>query len=195
MYSRRTKILLGCISLSTLVFVWSSLSQNSSAISWTLATTTLMATLWITEAIPMGATSLLPIAIFPLVGVMDVKEVTPLYASHIIFLFIAGFLLAFAMEKWQLHKRIAYKIISIIGFEPKRILLGFILASFILSMWINNTATTIVLLAPALAIIKEFKATNSSKWFGVVLLLGIELVPTHRRDDRALIFLPGRRST
>ncbi len=173
MLSRRIKILLGCISLSTIVFVWSSMSENSSEINWTLATTTLMAALWITEAVPMGATSLLPIAIFPLAGIMDAKEVTPLYASHIIFLFIAGFLLAFAMEKWQLHKRIAFKIISLIGFEPKRILLGFILASFILSMWINNTATTIVLLAPALAIINEFKAKNSSKWFGVVLLLGI----------------------
>jgi sodium-dependent dicarboxylate transporter 2/3/5 len=173
MLNRRFKMLLASVGLSILVFVWSSLSGNANEMNWVLGTTALMASLWITEAIPMGATSLLPIAIFPLTGVLDIKEVTPLYASHIIFLFIAGFLLAFAMERWQLHRRIAFKIIGLIGFEPKRILLGFVLASFILSMWINNTATTIVLLAPALAIINEFKSKSSNQWFGVVLLLGI----------------------
>lgn len=173
MPNRRFKMLLACVGLAIIVFSCSSLSQNPIEMSWVLGTTTLMAGLWISEAIPMGATSLLPIAIFPLAGVLDIKEVTPLYASHIIFLFIAGFLLAFAMERWHLHRRIAFKIIGLIGFEPKRILLGFVIASFILSMWINNTATTIVLLAPALAIINEFKSKSNNQWFGVVLLLGI----------------------
>lgn len=142
-------------------------------ISGLLFSTVLMALLWVTEAIPLGATSLLPIALFPLFGIADVKVVTPLYANHIIFLFIAGFLMAFAMEKWGLHKRIAFRIIGMIGQKPLSILLGFMLASFILSMWISNTATTIMLLAPALAIIAEFKQRKGGQQFGIALLLGI----------------------
>lgn len=139
--------------------------------------TALMATLWITEAVPLGATSLLPIVLFPLTGIADVKMVTPLYAHHIIFLFIAGFLLAFAMEKWNLHRRIAFKIIGLIGFSPVRILAGFMIASFVLSMWISNLATTILLLAPALAVINEFKQSGmKSPKFGVGLLLGIAYI-------------------
>lgn len=160
--------------LSVGTFLTVVLSGGDRPIAWVLATAALMAALWITEAIPIGATSLLPIAVFPLAGLADVKEVAPLYGSHIVFLFIAGFLLAFAMEKWSLHKRIAYKIIDTMGYAPKRILLGFIAAAFLLSMWINNTSTTIVLLAPALAIIKELNPKgHSSSWLGTALLLGI----------------------
>lgn len=160
--------------LSASTFFVVLLLGGASNMAWVLATAVLMASLWITEGIPIGATSLLPIAIFPLAGVADVKEIAPLYGSHIVFLFIAGFLLAFAMEKWGLHQRIAYKIIGTIGYAPKRILLGFIAAAFLLSMWINNTSTTIVLLAPALAIIKELNPEGKSNFqLGTALLLGI----------------------
>lgn len=173
--NRRYLLLLSCLAIAIVTFSYLSVfTEVSKQACWVLATTALMASLWITEAVPMGATSLLPIAIFPFAGIADVKEITPLYASHILFLFIAGFLLAFAMEKWNLHRRMAYKVISLVGFEPIKILLGFILASFVLSMWISNTATTIVLLAPALAVIQEFTSNEKSKsWFGVALLLGI----------------------
>lgn len=171
---KRFYILLLCVLLSAITFGIVRSTLESSDIAWVLATTVLMASLWITEAIPMGVTSLLPMAIFPLVGIADMKDITPLYAKHIIFLFIAGFLLAFAMEKWNLHQRMAYKVISLVGFKPVNVLLGFILASFVLSMWISNTAATIVLLAPALAIIKEFNPDNKpNHWFGITLLLGI----------------------
>jgi len=170
----RTVVIGSCLLLAVVIFIACTLSGTDRKTAWVLSTTGLMASLWITEAIPLGATSLLPIAIFPFAGIADVKEVAPLYASHIIFLFIAGFLLAFAMEKWNLHRRIAFKIIQLIGFSPKKMLLGFIMASFVLSMWINNTATTIVLLAPALAVIKEFPHGNKQQSFiGIALLLGI----------------------
>lgn len=172
MGGRSVKILLS-IAAALVVFVLVKFNEGTPQMAWVLATTALMAALWIGEPIPMGATSLLPIAIFPLAGIADAKTITPLYANHIIFLFIEGFLLAFAMERWHLHQRIAYKIIDFIGFKPQRIILGFITAAFVLSMWINNTATTIVLLAPALAIIAELKQKDHESAFGVALLLGI----------------------
>ncbi|MFQ6674017.1 MAG: SLC13 family permease, partial [Fidelibacterota bacterium] len=99
-----------------------------------------MALWWITEVIPLGMTGLLPVVLFPLGGVMSGKMVAPIYANHIIFLFIGGFMVALAMERWNLHKRIALKILTVTGTSPTRILLGFMGATWFLSMWISNTA-------------------------------------------------------
>ncbi|MEJ2544998.1 MAG: DASS family sodium-coupled anion symporter [Calditrichaceae bacterium] len=145
----------------------------------------LMATWWITEAIPIPATALLPIALFPLLGVMKAAESTTQYANHLIFLFLGGFFIAVTMEKWQLHTRIALHTIKLIGVGPSRIILGFMLATAFLSMWISNTATAMMMLPIALAVVNQaadfIKKNNiddidirpSYFRFGTALMLGI----------------------
>ncbi|WP_027859041.1 SLC13 family permease [Marinobacterium jannaschii] len=149
------------------------------------AIATLMATWWITEAIPIPATSLLPIALYPSLGVMKSAQATPSYANHLIFLFMGGFLLAIAMERWNLHRRIALHTIRIVGVGPDRIILGFMVATAFLSMWVSNTATTMMMVPIGLAIIKQTLSALEENPvngvssqpeqfnFGISLMLGI----------------------
>ena len=135
-----------------------------------------MAVWWITEIVPLAITSLLPVALFPLFGIMDGRAVSATYFNDVIFLFMGGFLVALAMEKWDLHKRIAFKILCLTGTSPARILLGFMLASFFLSMWISNTATVMMMLPIAMAIINQLDSlmnNKSSSKFSLGILLGI----------------------
>lgn len=118
---------------------------------------------WMVEAIPIGITSLLPLLLFPIADVMSVHDTSNFYASPIIFLFIGGFIIALAMEKWMLHKRIALLIIRRIGTNQRQILLGFILATALLSMWISNTATTLMMLPIGISIITQFETIFKSK--------------------------------
>ena len=132
---------------------------------------------WLSEAIPLPATALLPIPLMPLLGIGGIKEVTTQYAHPIIFLFLGGFIMAGAMQKWGLHKRIALKIVSIVGTSPANIIGGFMLSTAFLSMWISNTSATIMMYAVAISVI-DFVArkTNDEKVirrFGVALMLGI----------------------
>ena len=140
-----------------------------------LLTVIWMAIWWITEAIPIAVTSLLPIVLFPLFGIMDLSNTAESYGNKIIFLFIGGFILALAVEKWNLHKRIALTIISIIGSNVSNVLLGFMVATAFLSMWISNTATTVMMLPIALSVINQFKIDDKhfSVVFGKVLMLSI----------------------
>lgn len=136
----------------------------------------LMAIFWVTEAIPLAITSLLPFLLFPLLGIMSAKEVAPYYINSTIFLFIGGFLIALAMERWQLHKRIAYKIISFFGAKPSNLILGFMSSAMILSMWVSNTATALIMLPIGLAVYSaiEDKIQAEAKTNLVnALLLGI----------------------
>jgi sodium-dependent dicarboxylate transporter 2/3/5 len=119
-----------------------------------LATSWWMAAWWITERAPAAITALLPILIFPLTGAVTVSDTTRHYGHPYIFLFMGGFLLATAMEKWSLHRRIAYSIIRSIGFRPDRLVLGFMVATAFLSMWISNTATAVMLLPVAIALLR-----------------------------------------
>ncbi len=121
------------------------------------AVAALMAAWWVSEAVPIPATALLPIALFPLLGVMKTQQVTSAYANHLIYLFMGGFLIAVTMEKWQLHKRIALHTIKLVGVSPKRIVLGFMLATAFLSMWISNTATAMMMVTIGLALIRQVK--------------------------------------
>lgn len=149
------------------------------------AVAVLMAVWWITEAIPIPATALLPIFLFPLLGVMEGSVVTLSYANHLIYLFMGGFLIAVTMEKWNLHRRIALYTIRLVGITPNRIILGFMLSTWFLSMWISNTATTMMMLTIALAVVGRvangIRSDTALKLdvepghfrFGTALMLGI----------------------
>ena len=142
------------------------------------ALTVLMAIWWVSEAIPIAATALLPIVLLPLLGVMDAGQVTLAYGHHLIFLFMGGFLIAVTMEKWGLHRRIAMHIIRRVGFTPARIILGFMLATAFLSMWISNTATTMLMMTIALGVIRQTGGERGAMpagqdRFGTALMLGI----------------------
>ncbi len=151
------------------------LDPQNPLVTRTAAVAALMAIWWITEAIPIPATALLPVALFPLLGIMKGKTVAASYFNHIIFLFIGGFIMALAMQKWNLHRRIALRIILIIGSSPRRILLGFMLATAFLSMWISNTATTMMMVPIALAVIIKLRESSGKKMsrFSAGLLIGI----------------------
>lgn len=166
--------------LTLLFFSPEGLSTEGKAI---LASTIWVAVWWMTEAVPIPVTSLLPIILFPLTGGLDLKTTTSSYGDGTIFLFMGGFMIALAMEKWDLHKRIALYIISVIGTNTDRIVLGFMVATGFLSMWISNTATAMMMVPIALAIIyqvsealKNDTSIDTSKenfGFGKALMLGI----------------------
>jgi len=135
-----------------------------------------MAIWWICEVVPLAVTALLPIILFPLLGIMDGKDVAPIYFNHVIFLFIGGFLVALAMQKWQLHRRLAIKILILFGSKPQNILLGFMVSTAFLSMWISNTATTMMMVPIAFSIIiklEELIEKERLKKYTVGVFLGI----------------------
>ena len=135
-----------------------------------LSSTLWIAIWWITETIPIAATALIPIVLFPLSGGLDLSATTASYGHKFVFLYLGGFLIAIGIEKWNLHKRIAINIISFIGVDARRVILGFMLATAFLSMWISNTATSVMMLPIGIAIIKQL---NENKTFGKALMLGI----------------------
>ncbi|MCJ8138769.1 SLC13 family permease [Falsirhodobacter halotolerans] len=120
------------------------------------AIATLMAIWWMTEAVPLSVTSLLPIVLIPALSGQTVGQITAPYASPIVFLFLGGFLIAIAMEKWNLHRRIALLTISRIGMQPRRIILGVMISTGFLSMWVSNTATALMMLPIGTSILALF---------------------------------------
>ena len=143
-----------------------------------LASTAWMAVWWVTECVPISVTALLPIVLFPLTGGMDLATTTAAYGHKLVFLFVGGFLIALAIEKWHLHKRLALNIIRVTGSNKSRVILGFMLATAFLSMWISNTATSIMILPVGLAIISQLKddpktIENENEVFGKSLMIAI----------------------
>lgn len=163
-------------SLSIYFIFFSNIAPENPLIAKTLGIAILMAAWWITEAVPLAVTALIPVAAFPILGIMNGKEVSSTYFNHIIFLFIGGFLMALAMEKWKLHKRIALKILLIIGGGPARILFGFMFATAFLSMWISNTATAMMMVPIVLSVLLKLEEKLNEKDaanYSLALLLGV----------------------
>ena len=142
-----------------------------------LAIAGLMITWWVTEALPMPVVALIPLILFPLLKISKLEETATPYANPIIFLFMGGFMLGLAIEKWNLHKRIALNIVRITGTSGDRIVLGFILATGLLSMWLSNTATTMMMFPIALSVIHVMKENHKGEGnirnFSLTIMLAI----------------------
>lgn len=149
---------------------------NNPQLGKMLSVVVLMATWWVTEAIPLAITSFLPLVFFPSFGITNPEKTASAYMNSIILLYIGGFLVALAMEKWNLHRRIALKIIYAIGKDPRKLILGFMVAAAFLSMWISNTACAVMMLPIGMAIIikleEEFDKPTAHK-LSVALLVSI----------------------
>jgi len=177
MNSKKLGLFLGPLlfTATLLIFKPEGLSDQAHAV---LATTLWIAVWWITEAVPIAVTALLPIVLFPLSGGLGLTPTTGAYGHKYVFLYLGGFMLATAIEKWNLHKRIALNIIAFIGADIQKIILGFMLATAFLSMWISNTATAVMMLPIGMAIIKQLKDNpetieDENRIFGKALMLGI----------------------
>lgn len=138
-----------------------------------------MAIWWVSEAIPIPATALLPIALFPILDVGTVREATTPFANPLIYLFMGGFIIALAMERSNLHKRIALNVVKLVGVKPGSIVIGFMLSAAFLSMWVSNTATAMMMLPIALSIIRlvehpdDISAGDLQTNFGLIMVLCI----------------------
>jgi len=137
----------------------------------------LMITWWITEALPMPVVALLPLILFPLLNISSLEQTAAPYANPVIFLFLGGFMLGLAIEKWDLHRRIALNIVRLTGTSGDRIVLGFILATGALSMWLSNTATTMMMFPIALSVIhvmnENHKGKGNIRHFSLAIMLSI----------------------
>ena len=143
-----------------------------------LASTIWIAIWWITEAIPIAVTALLPIVLFPLTGGLELSETTASFGHKYVFLYVGGFIIAIAIQKWNLHKRIALNIINFIGTNVVNIILGFMVATAFMSMWISNTATAVMMLPIAMAIVTQLRDNpdtieDENQIFGKAIMLGI----------------------
>ena len=143
-----------------------------------LAVTLWIAIWWVTEAVPIAVTALLPLILFPTTGIMTINATTAAYGDKYVFLYLGGFFLAIAIEKWNLHKRIALYIIKVIGTNIYKVILGFMVATAFLSMWISNTATAVMMLPMGMSVVAQLKdnpttSENENLIFGKALMLSI----------------------
>ena len=159
-----------------IIYLFLDLEPGKPEVTATLAVAVLMATWWISETIPLAVTALVPLVLFPALGVLDGKVVSETYLNHIIFIFIGGFVMALAMEKWNLHRRIALKLLVMIGVGPGKILLGFMIATAFLSMWISNTATAMMMIPIVMSVVGSLEDSlsgNSISRYATGLFLAI----------------------
>lgn len=171
-----TLLAVAIITLGVVMVLVPFISSLPRAARNTLAVTVLMAAWWMTVAIPIPATSILPVALFPLLGILPSGTTAANYANNNIFLFLGGFILALGIERWSLHRRMALHIVRVVGTNPARMVLGFMLATAFLSMWISNTATALMMLPIALAVVgsmREVAGGESMGGFAPALFLGV----------------------
>lgn len=174
--SKKLGLFLGPISFLILIYLpFDLVSEKGDAV---IAVAIWMVIWWITEAVSISVAALLPLILFPLLKVMPIADVGANYGSPIVFLFFGGFVMALALEKVNLHKRIALNIIKITGTTPNKVVLGFMIATAVLSMWISNTASTVVMLPIAMSVIRllvndEDGFTKNDHNFALSVMLGI----------------------
>ncbi len=148
------------------------------AAAWaTAGVAALMAIWWISETMPIPATALLPLVLLPLSGLAEIKAAAAPYANPIVFLFLGGFLIALTMERWEVHRRIAFGLIGVLGLRPGRIVGGFLLTAAALSMWVSNTATALMMLPIAISVLALLPPDRAheptQKAFRVALMLAV----------------------
>ena len=151
----RRRAIIGSFCLAILVLVMTFQPPGDLPVKawYVLGVVLVMATLWLTEIVPVAATSLLPVILLPVMGVSSFKEVSMPYAHPLIFLFLGGFIVAIAIERWNLHRRIALSVLAVSGTRSDKLVLGFMLASAFLSMWVSNTATALMMLPIGLSLV------------------------------------------
>ena len=157
-------------------FIFSEPPVGLNKIAWlTAGVAMLMTVWWITEAVPIYITGLMPLVLFPLLEAFDIKTVSASYAHPLVLLFLGGFIIASAMESSGLHKRIALKILGLSGTSPSKIIAGFMFTTAMLSMWVSNTASTVMMLPIAMSVITIFSKNNiiNKNEFAIPLLLAI----------------------
>jgi len=176
--SKRVGLFLGPLLFVILLFVPNPAGFSESA--WkVMAVAALMLAWWVTEAVPLPVTALVPMVLLPFLDVMPMREAAAPYASPIVFLFMGGFMIALAMERWDLHRRIALNIVQFTGTNANGIVMGFMLATAALSMWISNTATTVMMLPIALSVIGLLRKSGITitdkrmRNFALSMMLGI----------------------
>lgn len=140
---------------AVLIMLFANLDESNPMVTRMTALVVWIAIWWVTEVVTLAVTSLLPFIFLPVLNICDTKTVAYQYMDQVIFLFIGGFIIAFAIERWNLHKRIALKILSLLGRSPSTVLLGVMLTAYLLSMWISNTATTMMLISAVFAVIHQ----------------------------------------
>ncbi len=181
-----------CLGVSALLLFAPASGDFTPKVRFTAAIALLMALLWLTEAIPMGMTSLLPLVAFPLAGINTMEKTAAPYANSAVFLFMGGFLVAAAFERWGLHRRMAYVALRAVGTQPRRIVFAVILVTAFLSMWISNTATTLMMTPIAVAVMtgigKEAR-TAEATLLGVAYAASLGGIGTPIGTPTNLVFL------
>lgn len=174
MWIKKTGLILGPL-LFALILLLVKPDFAGSGSTAMLALMALMLVWWILEAVPLAITALLPLVLFPVFGIMKMDEAGTAYANPVIFLFMGGFMLALGLEKSGLHKRIALHIVQLTGTKPAGLVLGFLLSSALLSMWISNTATAVMMLPIAISVLQMFEdaAPSEKQSLGAPLMLSI----------------------
>lgn len=171
-------------------------AQFTAAVRFTSAIGMFMALLWLTEAVPMGLTALVPLVAFPLAGIASVEKIAAPYANQAVFLFMGGFLVSATFERWGLHRRMAFFALSRVGTEPRRIVFAVILVTAFLSMWISNTATTLMMTPIAVAIVGGLgkqERTAEATLLGVAYAASLGGIGTPIGTPTNLIFLGAAR--
>jgi sodium-dependent dicarboxylate transporter 2/3/5 len=175
-YSKNIKLLGGPL-IASMIFFFCDLQPGHPEVTAMAAVTAWMAFWWLTEVVHLAVTALLPVVLLPMLGISDSASTATQYMDPIIFLFIGGFIIAFAIERWQLHQRIALRILMMVGSGPSSILFGVMLTSFLISMWISNTATVMMLISAVMALIlqveKHFSEEKHSNNLASALLIGL----------------------